>query len=202
MLTFLRDHWRALIVPLALLCSFGAGRCTAPEVTGEAEFIEVPGPTTRDLTVENQLRAQLEQAQRDAAAAKSSSTSSARFTAPDGSKIELQCDASAETVEVHEATQENVAAADQQVRFHEVDRPVLIKVPGSEPLWGGTLMLGAKFSEVKLTSPLDAARVTGSVDYRLGKILGITWKGGGYVRTAPTKLLEELEAGIILRGER
>lgn len=86
MIAFVAQHLRLILVALAIAGSFVGGRCSAPD-----KYREVQLPPVRDLKVENELRAELAQLQKRLSESKSRSSATAKFTAPDGSKVELAC---------------------------------------------------------------------------------------------------------------
>lgn len=144
MLALLLSHWRPLALVAAILGAFIFGRCSAPVEQGEAEFIEVPVPT-HDVTIEEGLRSQVADLQRQLAAAKSQGRASAHYTAPDGGSFSLECEAQTKQEQVCEVTQVVVQDCEQRVEVRETPPVVKPKAQGLS-LWAGPVVLSKPFA--------------------------------------------------------
>lgn len=157
MLSLLLSHWRPLALVLAILGAFIFGRCSAPVEQGEAEFIEVPKPY-RDVTIEEGLRSQVADLQRQLAAAKATGKASAHYTAPDGGSFSLECEAQTEQQQTCEVTQVVAQDCEQHVEVKETPPAVVTqRKPLEMKLSAGPMVLGKpKAGTVELGAMLGA----------------------------------------------
>jgi hypothetical protein len=160
---FAKAHWRGLLVAIGLAVALVGGAVAGwrlkPSETPDAEIVNVP---VRDLDVEQKLQTQVAELQHQLAEAKTSSHSSARYTAPDGGSFALDCGSESKSAQACEATQVAAQQCEQRVVYRDREVPV----PGACGDRGGLILspvLGLRPLDLDLRDPLRAVELGAAV---------------------------------------